>query len=92
VYNIPASATQIDQAASGTNPTAAMPVGSMQVGPYQGSCSNGMNTYRWRLIALDSDIPAGMADSLAEIETYASTHSLGITTMCHCPQTDCLSY
>jgi len=92
VYNIPASVTQIDQAASGTNPTASMPAGSMQVAPYQGSCSNGLNTYRWRLLALDSDIPAGMADSIAEIETYASTHSLGLTSMCHCPANNCLAY
>lgn len=91
-YNIPAATTQIDQAASGTNPTASMPAGSMQTNPYAGPCSDGANTYRWRLVALDSDIPAGMADSIAEIETYATTHSLGFTSMCHCPQNDCLAY
>jgi phosphatidylethanolamine-binding protein (PEBP) family uncharacterized protein len=92
VYNIPASATGIDQAASGTNPTATMPLGSMQITPYNGPCSNGGNTYRWRLLALDSDVPENMADSIAEIAMYASTHLLADDSMCHCPQNDCLVY
>jgi Raf kinase inhibitor-like YbhB/YbcL family protein len=92
VYNIPVAATGIDQAASGTNPTAQMPAGAEQTTPYNGSCSNGQNTYRWRLFALDASMPVGSADNVADIEQFASMHSLGLASMCHCPAGDCTVY
>lgn len=91
VFNIDATATGIAQAASGTNPTAAMPLGAEQIGPYAGSCSNGMNTYRWRVFALDATIDVNV-NEIADIEQFAMTHALGVATMCHCPPGDCFAY
>lgn len=91
VYNIDAAATSIPAAASGTGPTAEMPLGSEQTNPYAGSCSNGANTYRWRLFALDATIGVNVND-IADIEQFAQTHTLAVATMCHCPAGDCLTY
>jgi hypothetical protein len=92
VYNIDPSATGIPQAASGTNPTAAMPKGAQQTNPYAGSCSNGQNTYRWRLLAFDATIQNPVND-IGDIEAFAGMgHLLGSVDMCHCPEVGCDSY
>ncbi|MEM6930990.1 MAG: YbhB/YbcL family Raf kinase inhibitor-like protein [Myxococcota bacterium] len=91
VYDIPPTASFIEQGASGTGPTGTMPAGSQQVASYEGSCSDGNNTYRWRLVALDAALPSP-ASSLADIEAFAATHTLGEAVMCHCNENQCTSF
>ena len=88
VYDIPPTETMIVTGASGTNPPNSLPAGAMEISPYSGSCSNGANYYRWRLIALDAAAP-GTPNNLAAIEAFAAKHALGIAEMCHCPETEC---
>ncbi|HHO52664.1 MAG TPA: YbhB/YbcL family Raf kinase inhibitor-like protein [Deltaproteobacteria bacterium] len=91
VYDIPPTVTFIEQGASGTNPPNNMPEGAQQITPYNGSCSGGNNTYRWRLIALDAASP-GPPQDLAAIEAFAVKHAIAEATMCHCNENNCTSY
>lgn len=91
VFGIPATAAGIDRHASGTSPTATLPVGAAEPSPYFGSCSSGMNTYRWRLFAFDEALPAAPPGAMA-VEAWAAKHALDVATMCHCPTGSCTYY
>ncbi|MEQ1570887.1 MAG: YbhB/YbcL family Raf kinase inhibitor-like protein [Myxococcota bacterium] len=91
LYGIDPTLGSIPSAASGTNPTTPMPEGIGQTGPYMGSCSNGNNTYRWRLVALDSEVTVPI-ETVNDLEAFAQAHSVGMAEMCHCPEGDCLTY
>jgi phosphatidylethanolamine-binding protein (PEBP) family uncharacterized protein len=91
VYDIDPSVTSIPARSSGSNPTATFPAAATQEGSYQGSCSDGGNTYRWRLVALDAALPSPPS-SVEDVEAFAATHGLGLASMCHCPENDCVVY
>jgi phosphatidylethanolamine-binding protein (PEBP) family uncharacterized protein len=92
VYNIDPSVTGIPQRSSGSNPTGTFPAQAEQTSPYNGSCSEGANTYRWRLVAFDAMITTQVRN-IADIEQFAADgHYLGGATMCHCPEDNCVYY
>ena len=89
VYNLSPTANGLAQGASGRNPPAQLPEGSSEVRRYQGSCSDGANTYRWRLFALDAEPPDSF-NRVEQVEQFAVEHAVAIATMCHCPENSCL--
>lgn len=92
VYNIPPTVTGIPARSSGTDPTGVFPAGAEQTTSYNGSCSDGENTYRWRLVAFDAVIPTNV-QNVADIEAFAAAgHYLGGAEMCHCPEGNCVYY
>ncbi|MCA9489737.1 MAG: YbhB/YbcL family Raf kinase inhibitor-like protein [Myxococcales bacterium] len=91
VVGLDPTTTGIERGASGTQPTGSLPAGSAEVAPYLGSCSAGLNTYRWRLIALDTAVPQ-LPQSQTQFETWAQGHTLATAEMCHCPEGGCHPY
>ena len=93
VYDIDPALTGIPARSSGTNPTETFPTGAIQEDDYSGSCSDGNNTYRWRLVALDDFMPEP-PNNIADVEDFAITqgHGIALASMCHCPEGDCYYY
>ncbi|MBX2801890.1 MAG: YbhB/YbcL family Raf kinase inhibitor-like protein [Myxococcales bacterium] len=91
VYDIPPSVTVFEQGISGTGTKNALPKTTRQTAPYAGSCSDGQNTYRWRLAALDAKAPNSFPNP-NQLENWARKHIIGVASMCHCPEGNCETY
>ena len=86
VFNIPASATGIEQGASGKGLSGGLPEGAAELNcgfgfpGYLGPCPPANHTYRWRLWALDTILETPPTD-FASLEAAASEASLGMVEM-----------
>jgi hypothetical protein len=94
IYDIPVTETGLNEAISGQYMTNTPPGDAQELdngfgyNGYLGSCPGGVNTYRWRLYALNTvigDYSAGGSASsqYAGLATYAENHAIASYEICH---------
>lgn len=87
VYDIPPTAAAIAPGSSGGGfffPPGATEISAIG-GPWFGSCSQGQNTYEWRLVALDDRRPSlsgNFNNRFRQLESWVAQHAIAEVALC----------